>query len=381
VRVLIDVSAVPARPVGAGVYTIGIASGMSKRREIELHLLTRRGDADRWQELAPAAELHPLTPNRRPARLLWEQAAGPRAAHKLRPDVWHGPHYTMPLRSTVPTVVAMHDLTFFDHPEWHERSKVFYFRRMIGAVARRADVIITGSNHAADGLRDRFRLHGEIVVAYHGVDHARFAPTDDDSSDWIALAKHGVTRPYIAFASTIEPRKDVPTLVRAFARVAAAHPDLQLVLAGGDGWGVAEARAAIAASGVATRILRPGYIDDATLAALFRRAEVIAYPSLVEGFGMPALEALASGTPLVTTSGSSLEEVVGDAALLVPPADADALARALATVLDDPVLAARLRAAGPARASTFTWERSIDTHIEAYHRAASRHAIGAAVSG
>jgi glycosyltransferase involved in cell wall biosynthesis len=291
----------------------------------------------------------------------------------------------MPLHSPTPSVVAMHDLTFFDHPEWHERSKVVYFRRMIAAAAQRADIIVTGSHDAADGLRERFRLSGEIVVVHHGVDHARFAPAGagsvDEAADLLALAKHGITRPYIAFASTIEPRKDVPTLVRAFARIAGAHPDVQLVVAGGDGWGVAEARDAIAASGVATRILRPGYLEDATLAALFRRAEAIAYPSLVEGFGMPALEALASGTPLVTTSGSSLDEIVGDAALLVPPADPEALARALATILDDPSVATRLRAAGPERAATFTWERSVDAHVEIYARAIRRHALGAAMSG
>ena len=379
-RVLLDVSAVPARPVGAGVYTMAIARGISARDDVDVHLLTRRDDTARWTHLAPGAELHALAPNRRPVRLAWEQAAGPRVAQRIRPDVWHAPHYTMPLRSTVPTVVAMHDLTFFDHPEWHERAKVVYFRRMIAAAARRADVVITGSNDAAEGLRARFRLQGEIVVVHHGVDHLRFSPTGDDAADRAALAKHGIKSPYIAFASTIEPRKDVPTLVRAFARVAPAHADLQLVLAGGDGWGVAEARAAIEASGVATRILRPGYVDDATLAALFRRAEVIAYPSLVEGFGMPALEALASGTPLVTTSGSALEEVVGDAALLVPPANPDALARALSSVLDDATLAARLRAAGPARAATFTWERSVDAHIEAYRRAIDRRR-SAAVPG
>jgi glycosyltransferase involved in cell wall biosynthesis len=385
VRVLLDVSAVPARPVGAGVYTIAIAHGVSARPDIDLHLLTRRGDAARWETLAPAAELHPLAPNRRPTRLAWEQAVGARFAHRIQPDVWHGPHYTMPLRSTVPTVVAMHDLTFFDHPEWHERSKVVYFRRMIRAAAHRADVIITGSNDAADGLRARFRPTGEILVVHHGVDHARFAPAGDEAVDLAALAEHGIARPYVAFASTIEPRKDVPTLVRAFARVAPSHPELQLVLAGGDGWGVAAARDAIAASGVATRILRPGYVDDATLAALFRRAAVVAYPSLAEGFGMPALEALASAAPLVTTSGSALEEVVGDAALLVPPADADALARALSNILDNPAVAARLRTAGPARAATFTWERSIDAHVGAYRRAIDRGAPGrrrrAAVTG
>ncbi len=383
-RVLLDVSAVPARPVGAGVYTIAIARGMSARPDIDLHLVTRRADTARWSEIAPAATAHALAPNRRVARLAWEQTVGPRVARRIHPDVWHAPHYTMPLRSGVATIVAMHDLTFFDHPEWHERSKVVYFRRMIAASARRTDLIVTGSHDAAEGLRTRFHPPGEIVVIHHGVDHARFQPATDDpltrATDESLLARHGIAAPYIAFASTIEPRKDVPTLVRAFARIAHAHPDVQLVLAGGDGWGVDEARAAIAASGVATRILRPGYVDDATLGALFRRAEVIAYPSLVEGFGMPALEALASGTPLVTTSGSALEEVVGEAGLLVPPNDPAALAEALATVLDEPAVATRLREAGPAWAAGFTWERSIDAHLDAYGRALRYHERSAAVT-
>jgi glycosyltransferase involved in cell wall biosynthesis len=268
----------------------------------------------------------------------------------------------------------MHDLTFFDHPEWHERSKVFYFRRMMTAAARRADTIVTGSHDAADRLRARFPPSGEIAVIHHGVDHDRFTSVADEHADRDALERHGIAAPYIAFASTIEPRKDVPTLVRAFATIAPAHPDVRLVLAGGDGWGVADARAAVASSGVATRVVRPGYLDDATLAALFRRAAAVAYPSLAEGFGMPALEALASGAPLVTTSGSSLDEIVGDAALLVPPADIAALATALARLLDDAELASRLRAAGPRRAATFTWKRSVDAHVDVYRRT-----VGAAV--
>jgi glycosyltransferase involved in cell wall biosynthesis len=368
VRVLLDVSAVPARPVGAGVYTIAIARGLAARSDIDLVLLTRRADGERWSGIAPGAEVHASAPNRRPSRLAWEQVSGPAIAKRVRPDVWHAPHYTMPLRSTVPTVVTMHDLTFFDHPEWHERSKVVYFRRMMLSAARRADTIIAVSHDAADRLRARLRPRGEVFVIHHGVDHGRFTSTGDERADLAALAAHGISPPYLAFAGTIEPRKDVPALVRAFARIAPAHPEVQLVLAGGDGWGVTEARAAIASSGVATRVLRPGYLDDATLAALFRRAAAVAYPSLAEGFGMPALEALASGAPLVTTSGSSLDEIVGDAALLVPPADGPALASALERLLDDAAVATRLRAAGPARAAAFTWDRSVEDHVDAYRR-------------
>ena len=133
----------------------------------------------------------------------------------------------MPLRSAMPTVVAMHDLTFFDHPEWHERSKVVYFRRMMAAAARRADLVITGSHDAAERSNDA-SSRGEIVVIHHGVDHDRFAP---DARTVPPISRRSPAtasrRPYIAFASTIEPRKDVPTLVRAFARIAAAHPELR----------------------------------------------------------------------------------------------------------------------------------------------------------
>ena len=175
--------------------------------------------------------------------------------------------------------------------------------------------------------------------------------------------------------------------MRAFARIAAAHPDLQLVLAGGDGWGVAEARAAIEASGVATRILRPGYVDNATLAALFRRAEVIAYPSLVEGFGLPALEALAvarrssrrrarRSTRSSATPRSSSRPAIRRAWPGAPCSSSSTTT----------LVAARLRRDGPERAATFTWERSIDAHIEAYrraigHRAPGRGGVGTAVPG
>jgi glycosyltransferase involved in cell wall biosynthesis len=384
VRVLLDVSAVPARPVGAGIYTVALASGLASHPDVELHLLTRHDDEPRWETIAPGAAVHGAAPGRRPARLAWEQARGGALANHLAPDVWHGPHYTMPLglgplgvgplHTAVPCVVTMHDLTFFDHPEWHERSKVVFFRRMIRASARRASGIVCVSAYTADRLRALAHPRGPVTVAHHGVDHERFNTKGDETSDLATLAAHGIEPPYIAFASTIEPRKNVPELVRAFSRVAADRPDLRLVLAGSDGWGASEVRDAIAASGVATQVMRTGYIDDDMMAPFFRRAEVVAYPSFEEGFGLPALEGLACGAPVVTTEGSALSEVVGDAALTISPADPIALAGAISRVLDEPGLAARLRAAGPPRAAQFTWKRCVDEHLDAY-----RQAIGAGV--
>ncbi len=369
-RVALDVSAVPERPVGAGVYTVALTRGLDTAAEIDLHLVARADDASRWTTIAPGAVVHAAAPTRRPVRLAWEQVRAPALATEIGTDVWHGPHYTLPVRIESPAVVTVHDLTFFEHPEWHERSKVAYFRRMIRAAVRRADVVVCVSAYTEARLRAHCSPRGDVVVVHHGVDHERFHPVADAAADLELLARRGIEPPFIAFSGTIEPRKNLPSLVEAYARIAHAEPDLRLVLAGGNGWGADAVRDAIASSGVATRIQRTGYLDDATLTALFRQAIAVVYPSLEEGFGLPALEALACGTPLVSTRGSAIEEMVGDAALLVTPGDVDALAESLARVVNDADLQARLRADGLARAATFTWARSVAGHLDAYRRAA-----------
>ena len=364
VRLLLDVSAVPARPVGAGVYTVELVRELAARDVTDLHLVTRQADTVRWSDLAPKATLHPEVPEARPRRLLWEQTGAPRLATRVGADLWHGPHYTLPLRLGIPSVVTVHDLTFFEHPEWHERSKVVFFRSMIRSSTRRAGAVIAVSGHTRDRLQAVLAPTVPVIVAPHGVDHARFTPAD--THDLPRLAALGIRPPYVAFAATLEPRKDVPTLVDAFARVAPDHPDLHLVLAGRDGWGAVAVRDAAAASGVTTRIARVGWMDDAVLPAFFRQAEAVAYPSLEEGFGLPALEALACGAVLVTTTGSAMEEVVGDAAVLVRPRDPAGLSTALTRALTDTTLRDRLRADGPRRAQDFTWAASVDQHLAAY---------------
>ncbi len=373
VRILLDVTAVPDRPVGAGVYTAALAGALAQRQDVDLHLLARINDGERWRTIAPTATTHPHAPTRRVGRLAWEQASGPKLARAIAPDVWHGPHYTLPLRLAVPSVVTVHDLTFFDHPEWHERSKVLFFRRMIRASTQRADAIVAVSQHTADRIAAVLNPTAPVFVAAHGVDHDRFHATNVGNPDDLAiLAAIGIGPPYCAFAGVFEPRKGLTTLVEAFARASTAHPDLRLVLAGSDGWGSRELLAAIERSGAATRILRPGYIPSAALPALFRQAEAVVYPSLEEGFGLPALEALACGAPLITTTGSAMAEFVGDAASLIAPGDIDALTKALNGLLDDEALSARLRHAGPPQAGAFTWSASAEIHMDAYRRAAGK---------
>jgi glycosyltransferase involved in cell wall biosynthesis len=370
VRLLLDVSAVPARPGGAGVYTTRLAQALDRLGECELHLLARRGDGDRWHRLAPGAAVHAVVPGARPARLAWEQLRAPALAAGLGVDVWHGPHYTVPLRLRVPAVTTIHDLTFFDHPEWHERSKVLFFRRMIPASTRRAAAIVAVSGATARAIDEVLEPAAPVLTIAHGVDHDRFRPGPaGDPADLAVLDPLGVRPPYVAFVGTIEPRKAVPILVEAFARLAGDHRDLRLVLAGADGWGTEEARAAVAASRVATRIVRVRWVPDDALPALLRQAAAVAYPSHEEGFGLPALEALACGAPLVTTAESPMAEVAGPAALLVPAGNAGALAWALNRVLDDAGVADRLRRDGPGAAASYTWETSARLHLDAYRLA------------
>lgn len=371
-RVLLDVSAVPTRPVGAGVYTIEIARGLAGRGGIDLTLLTRRSDAARWSALAPAARVIDEVPDRRPERLIWEQRRAPALARRAGIDLWHGPHYTLPLRLAVPAVVTVHDLTFFDHPEWHERTKVAFFRRMIRRATARAAAILAVSDHTSRRIAAVLAPRVPVIVAAHGVDHDRFRPEADPNDDLARLAHTGIEPPYLAFVGTLEPRKALGVLVDAFGRLAPTHPELRLVLAGADGWGATALRDAVATSGHTTRILRPGYLPAEVLAPFLRRADAVTYPSFEEGFGLPALEAMACGAPVVTTSGSAMADVCGDAAAIVPPGDAAALAAAIARVLDDPAAAARLRAAGPSRAAGFTWDAAVDQHVLAYRRAMER---------
>ena len=240
----LDVSAVPADPVGAGQYTLHLASALSVRPDLDLVLIGRRGDRERWAQTAPGARLVSAAPPQRPLRLAWEQLALPGLVRRLDACVHHGPHYTMPERSSVPMVVTVHDLSFFEAPQWHDRSKVVLFKRAIRVAARRAAAVVCPSRVTAEELARWCRVDAELFVAHHGVDAERFAPHEavpGADADALGLidARIAEGRPYLVFVGTLEPRKDVPSLVVAFDRIADRHPDALLVLAGGDGWGPA----------------------------------------------------------------------------------------------------------------------------------------------
>jgi glycosyltransferase involved in cell wall biosynthesis len=377
IRLSLDVSAVPAHPVGAGRYTIRLAENLARRDDVDLTLWSRGDDGERWRRLAEATaaghgggagpHVRGVVPALRPVRLLWEQLRLPGLLSGAGVDLHHGPHYTMPERARLPLVVTIHDLTFLDHPEWHEQSKVRVFRRAITVAARRASALICVSNATAVRLEELCRPTARVFVIPHGVDHGQFRPDEPaPGADAAVLTRLSVRAPYIVFVGTLEPRKAVPDLVAAFDRLADAHPDLSLVLVGGSGWGLPAIERAITTARHADRVIRTGYVADGDLPALLRQAAVAAYPSLEEGFGLPALEALASGTPLVTTAGTAMAEVSGDAAALVGAGSVAALADALDSQLAGGSQVESRRARGIETAAGFTWELSALRHMEAY---------------
>ncbi len=378
----LDVSAIPHRPAGAGRYVLELAGALSGLEGIDLTVVCRKGDAERWRALAPSSRVVDPVWAPRPLRVAYEQwCLGPVIAHLRDPaiEVHHGPHYTLPhARGGVASVVTVHDLTFFDHPEWHVGSKVRFFRRAIRRAARDADVIVCVSATTATRLTSLFAPRGAVVIAPHGVDHRRFTPErDDGESDAAVLERHGCPPglDYICHLGTLEPRKGIVSLIEAFDRVALRHDSLELVLAGIEGWGAAEVARAVQRCRHASRIRRLGYLDDSAVPALLRGARVVSYPSFEEGFGLPALEALACGAMLVTTSDTAMAEVAGEAAWTVPAGDAEALAEALGRALEvGEAERAQRRAEGLLRAAAFTWERTAALHIEAYREARRRTA-------
>ncbi|MGV8968049.1 MAG: glycosyltransferase family 4 protein [Cellulomonas sp.] len=374
-RVLLDATAIPVDRGGVGRYVEDLLPALTAAG-VDLVVACQARDVSCLNQAAPEAEVVPVAPRfeGRGQRLAWEQALLPALVRRTGVELLHSPHYTAPMLSHVPTVVTLHDATFFSHPDLHSSLKGHFFRAAIRTAVRRAGSIVVPSAATRDevlrfagGSRDRF------FVAPHGVDPAVFHPVGVVERERVAQTLGVQPRSYIAFLGTLEPRKNVPTLVRAWVR-AVAHMDQPpaLVLAGGPGWDDDVPRA-IAEVPSHLRVIRTGYLPLGDLCGLLSGACVVAYPSLGEGFGLPVLEAMACGATVMTTRELSLPEVGGDA-VAYTGSDEASMAVGLAALLGDEGRRADLAARAQVRAATFSWESSARAHIRAYDAAVLRHA-------
>lgn len=375
VRVLVDATSVPADRGGVGRYVDGLLAALADTPDdIELFVVCQRTDAERYVALAPGAEViaAPAAVAHRPARLAWEQTGLPLLAQQLDVDVLHSPFYSCPLRAGCPVTVTIHDATFFTEREHYDRHRGAFMRSAIKTSLRRASRIIVPSKATRDEL---IRLldadAAKMDVAYHGVDPESFYIPDDAERARVAARLGLGDTGYIAFLGVMEPRKNVPNLVRGWARAVADRPNPPaLVLAGGSGHddAIDEAVAEIPAH---LKVVRPGYLRFTDLPGYLGGALVAAYPSYGEGFGLPIVEAMACGAPVLMTPRLSLPEVGGDAVAYTSE-EVDAIADDLAALLDDEQRRAKLSLLGVERAREFTWANSAAAHLATWRKAAGK---------
>lgn len=301
-------------------------------------------------------------------RIPWEQLWAPALLRATGADVYHGVLNVVPLLCPVPSVVTIHDLSPFLFPATFRRVNRVYTRWAIRVAARRATRILAVSEATKRDIVRWLLVPPERVVVTHNACDPDFQPPDPQRLEAFRR-RTGLPERFILFVGTLEPRKNLPTLLDAYARIAAAT-DAPLVIGGSKGWLYDAIFARVEALGLGDRVRFTGYLSDADLPLWYAAATVFVLPSLYEGFGIPLLEAMATGTPVVASSSSSLPEIVGDAGLIVPPTDAEALGAALLRLLGDAELRAELRERGFRQASRFSWEETARRTLAVYQDAA-----------
>jgi glycosyltransferase involved in cell wall biosynthesis len=353
-------------PGGTAGSVLGLVAAVQAAGDVELVGVGPRGGA-------PHPGYAPTVPVVRTALPLpflydaWHTLRRPHLPRALDPlDVVHVTAPVVPPTGRVPMVATVHDLFPVTRPELLTPRGARLLRRGLELVRDQARVVMVPSEVVAADCRDFGIGADRVRVVPWGA-----TPVDPQPSEVDAVrARYGVQGPYVLFVGTLEPRKNLARLVQAVARL--GRPDLTLVVAGPDGWG--DAPLDPAAAGV--RTVLTGHVPSADLPALMAGADVFCFPSLAEGFGLPVLEAMAAGAPVVTSAGTACAEVAGTAAVLVDPLDVDSLAGGLARVLDDPALADRLRSAGRSRAAEFTWSAVGAATVAAYQDATSSRGGG-----
>ena len=376
-RVLIDLTQVPVGRMGVGSYAENLLEQFRDAApDLSLMAVLQSDDPalraalpDRVRSLVIPSRVFRLLP----ARLLFEQIMLPWLAWWHRVDVLHSLHYSLPLLPCrARRVVTMHDMTGFLLPHMHTRAKGAYMRFFIRQAVRRADFLIFVSASALEDSRKWFGLAlPNSAVIHHGKSDA-FHPDGDEAALAAVRQRYELPERYLLYLGTLEPRKNVSLLLRAFAQLAARHPEARLVVAGKKGWHFEGIFATAAELGLGERVRFAGYIDEADKPALMRSALLFVYPSLHEGFGIPVLEAMASGVPTIAGNRTSIPEIAGDGALLIDPTSQAELADALERLYTDPEARLQLAERAVAQAARFSWKKTAQETAAVYRRVAGQ---------
>lgn len=365
------------RNAGVSRYIKGITSHLPLVSGSEEYVLYTNQHVRSWPGVeGPRLHLRSTAlPTTSPVvRILWEQTLLPVicAGHQI--DLLHAPLNVQPVGCPVPVVLTIHDLTFIQYPDRFNPLKQRYLATLTRFSARRAARILADSKATKKDVEHAFGIDPEKVqVVYPGVDpdFRPYGPEDAQHRELLASfrAKHGLPQHFILYLGTLEPRKNVDRLVAAYAEIVDAGLPHALVLAGGKGWHYEAIFAAVERYGLEKRVIFPGYVSRDEQPLWYTASDLFVYPSLYEGFGLPPLEALACGVPVITSNTSSLPEAVGSAGITVDPTDVPALVHAMMTVLTDQQRASQMRRAGVAHAASFTWQAAAESAVKTYRAA------------
>jgi glycosyltransferase involved in cell wall biosynthesis len=348
-------------PGGIAISTVELLRALTQRKDLDLVGVSARHREPPREALRPPVPVRQLPLPRRALYESWQRLRHPLVERATGPvDVVHDAGYVVP-PSKAPLVATVHDLLFLTYPEhytWHSRA---ILRRGLELARRHARLVICPSGATMDACRAAGIGSDRLRLVPWGV---RVRTMGEPEAEGIRR-RYAIKRPYVLFCGTREPRKNLRRVLEAFRRI--DRPGLELVLAGPEGWKEDLADGIASLEGRARSL---GFVPPDDLHALYAGAAVVVYPSLAEGFGLPVLEAMAHGVPVVTSAGTATEEVAGDAALLVDPLDVDAIAGAMQRTLEDRELASSLGAAAKERAASFTWQRSAELVAAVYLEAA-----------
>lgn len=351
---------------GIGHYTLELARALAAIAPEHEFEVVSPGPVSSFEPSAP--NLHFTDAHARGVkRRYWWPIGLPLYCRRASFALFHGTNFDLPYWAGCPTVLTIHDLSLLLFPETHEKRLVRRAQRRLPLMVRKATAIITPSETVKGEVCRHLGVNDDKVFAIPEAARAAFYPVASSETEPVRQ-RLGVGPEFILFVGTVEPRKNLMTLVRAFERIVKTHARVQLVIAGQEGWLSSELMTYLDASEIRDRVVFTGHLSDDDLRALYSSCRVFVYPSLYEGFGLPLLEAMVCGAPVVTSNVGSIVETVGDAARLVSPTDADELAHAFTTLLDDAREREHLSALGIAHAKKFSWERTAAATWDLYQK-------------
>jgi glycosyltransferase involved in cell wall biosynthesis len=366
-RVAVDAHAIGRHLTGNEVYVRSLLNALaSGERDCEFIAYTSAAEADLS---LPASVLTRRVAANPFLRLGFDLARRVRAD---RPDLLHV-QYTAPLRCKVPIVVTVHDVSFLEHPEYFPHGRAWQLQRTVRRTVELAARILTVSEFSR---RSILKVYGDLdedkVVVIPNAAGPAFRPLPRAAAAPQVARRFGISTPFVLAVGDLQPRKNQIGLIRAFARLASAYPQLRhnLVLAGKETWFAGRVRDAARESGVADRIQFTGFVSDDELQQLYNACDLFVFPSFYEGFGLPALEAMACGRAVACSNVTALPEVVDSAAILFDPYSTDEMVRALADLLLDADLRARMERLGTQRAAQFSWQKAADLALEVFREVA-----------